>query len=298
LQPELRQILAANLHLSALIEALKTATRMKVPRLRTLLPRTGVPPVTKKFLFALFFVIATAARGQTYSNLNNSTAVDDGLAGAVGWGSCVACAGGNSDASTSTAPFQTTPSMDGSSRDFYINGAAGANGLWWYKVGPNDAVSNFEFDFWVYVSSSTSAAGAMEFDAFQFNKGVEYMFGTRCDYLLGTWDVWNMGAEAWVQTSVACTEFQPGIAYHLSWKFHRISPSNYESYDSLTIVSIQPFGRYSRVGTATYNFNLTFPSGPMPSGWTENMGVQFQMDIAGTGATMEEWVDEVTLTTH
>jgi hypothetical protein len=221
--------------------------------------------------------------------------VDSGLANAVGWGSCVACAGGDSTGSIASSPFQTSPSVDGSSRDFYITGAPDTNGLWWYKVGPNDAVSNFEFAFWVYFDSATSFAQALEFDAFQFNKGVEYMFGTQCDYASGTWDVWNAGAGQWVHTSTGCAEFQPNTWYHLDWKFHRTSPNNYEHYDSLTV---EQLGKNGRVSTTTHNFNLTYPSGAMPSGWTDDMGVQFQMDIGGTGATMEEWVDEVTLTTH
>lgn len=253
--------------------------------------------MTNKILVALFLVFATTTLwGQTYSNINNSIAVDDGGLGAVGWGSCVTCAGGASDVATiSSAPFQTSPSVDGSSRDFLISGDADANGLWWYKVGPNDAVSNFELDFWLYVASSTSYAQALEFDAFQFNKGVEYMFGTQCDYASGTWDVWNMGAGAWVHTKFKCAEFQPDTWYHLSWKFHRTSPANEESYDSLTI---EQSGSRGRLSTTTDNFNLLYPSGPMPSTWTDNMGVQFQMDIGGTGETMEEWVDEVTLTVH
>lgn len=247
--------------------------------------------MTRRFLLPLFLLAVTATLcGQTYSNINNSTAVDDGQAGAVGWGSCVSCAGGSSDASISTTPHQTNPSVDGSSRNFYIDGVAGANGLWWYKVGPNDAVSNFEFEFWVYVSSSTSNARAMEFDAFQFNDGVEYMFGTQCDYVSGTWDVWNMGGKEWVHTNVKCKEFRPNVWYHLTWTFHRTSPKNYEHYDSLTIE--QPGS------TVTHSFGLSYPSGPMPTGWTDNMGVQFQMDIGGSEATMEEWVDEVTLITH
>ncbi len=252
--------------------------------------------MTNRILVTLFlFVASMTAWGQTYSNIDDSTAEDNGLAGAMGWGSCVQCAGGSDAATISTAPFQTSPSVDGSSRYFYINGAPYANGLWWYKVGPNDAVSTFVFDFWVYASNGTSSARALEFDAFQFNNGVEYMFGTQCNYASGTWDVWNMGAKEWVQTSFKCTKFQPNTWYHLSWKFHRTSPNNYEHYDSLTI---QQSGSRGRLSTTTHYFNLAFPSGPMPTGWTENMGVQFQMDIGGTGATMEEWVDKVALTVH
>ena len=36
-------------------------------------------------------------------------------------------------------PFYSSPSVDGASRDFYISGSAYTNGLWWYKVGANNA---------------------------------------------------------------------------------------------------------------------------------------------------------------
>jgi hypothetical protein len=65
--------------------------------------------------------------------------------------------------------------------------------LWWYKVGPHDAVSNFQDDFWLNVASNTRYVQALEFDTFQFNSGHEYIFGTQCDYASGTWDVWNSG---------------------------------------------------------------------------------------------------------
>jgi hypothetical protein len=251
--------------------------------------------VTSKGLFAVLLAVAsTTMWGQTYGNIDDSTALDNGLAGAVGWGSCVSCAGGDSLASIASSPFQTSPSIDGASRDFYINGAPYTNGLWWYKVGPNDVVSNFQFDFWVNFNNGIHGAQALEFDAFQFNNGVEYMFGTQCNYAAGTWDVWNMGAGKWAHTSIRCSKFQSNTWYHLTWKFHRTSPDNNEHYDSLTI---QQPGRNGRLSTATYNLNLAYPSGPMPTGWTDNMGVQFQMDIGATGTTMEEWVDEVTLTT-
>jgi hypothetical protein len=254
--------------------------------------------MTNKVLFTLFLIMAsTTVWSQTYGSIDDSTAVDNGIAGAAGWGSCVTvtCAGGDGMGSIASSPFQTSPSVDGASRDFYINGAAFTNGLWWYKVGPNDAVSHFVLDFWVYVDNSVRSAQALEFDAFQFNNGVEYMFGTQCDYASGTWDVWNMGGRQWMQTGLACSQFQPNTWYHLSWKFHRTSPDNYEHYDSL---SIQQVGKNGRVNTHTHNFRLAFPSDLMPSGWTENMGVQFQMDVSGSGGAMQEWVDGVTLTTY
>ena len=251
-----------------------------------------------KLALYLALLLSSAALGQTkypYPNIDDSTAVDDSLAGAIGWGSCVTCAGGGGNATISSSPFQTRPSMDGTSRDFYINGAAYTNGLWWYKVGPNDSVSNFNFDSWVFFNSGTQYAQALEFDTFQFISGQEYMFGTQCNYALpGTWSVWNQGGHQWVPTNVACTRFKFNTWYHLIWTFHRTSPDNYEHYDSLTIEQYNGAGKLA--SSNTYNFNIALPSGPTPSGWTDNLGVQFQMDIGPTGTSMEEWVDEVTLT--
>jgi diadenosine tetraphosphatase ApaH/serine/threonine PP2A family protein phosphatase len=247
-----------------------------------------------KLILCLALLVSSAVWGQTYtySNLDASTAVDNGSG--IGWGSCVTCAGGGSNATISTSPFQTQPSVDGASRDFYISGATYTNGLWWYKVGPNDAVSHFKSDFWVYFNSGTQHAQALEFDTFQFIAGQEYMFGTQCDYASGTWDVWNMGAHAWVHSAVACPRFKFNTWYHLTWTFHRTSPDNHEHYDSLTVVQHTSSGKVA--SNNTYKFDMAFPSGPTPAGWSDNLGVQFQMDIGATGASMEEWVDEVTLT--
>jgi hypothetical protein len=190
-----------------------------------------------------------------------------------------------------SSPFQTTPSVDGASRDFYINGTEYTDGLWWYKVGPNDAVSNFQLDFWVYFSN-TKQAQAMEFDTFQFNGSNEYMFGTQCDNAYGTWDVWNAGGGKWAHTNFKCNQFQASKWYHVTLKFHRSTPDNFEHYDSITI---QPAGSFLK---STYNFNLAYASEPLPPGWSENMGIQFQLDVGPTGTPLEAWVDEVTLTTH
>ncbi len=247
----------------------------------------------KILLLSLVLLAAAAAGAQTYSNIDDSTATDNGAAGSVGWGSCVSCAGGGSTATIASSSFWTSPSIDGSSRDFDINGSAYTNGLWWYKVGPHDRVTHFQFDFDLWVASNTSAAQALEFDVFQFVSGREYMFGTQCNYVMGVWDVWNMKAQKWVPTSTRCTKFQPNTRYHLTFAFHRDS-SNNEHYDSLKIVQYNNKGNRS---SKTYSWGLSYPSGPTPAGWTDNMGVQFQMDIGPSGAEMQEWMDEVTLTT-
>lgn len=256
------------------------------------------------YVFFLWFCSSLApAQKATYQKIDESVAVDNGGNGGIGWGSCVTCAGGvaNGTASIASSPFMTRPSVDGASRDFYINGSAYTNGLWWYKVGINDAASNFRMDFWLMVTSDTQHAQALEFDVFQLNKqitqyatGTEFMFGTQCNYAARVWDVWDASHYKWFHTGVACNQFKPDNYYRISLNFHRSSKDNYEHYDSVAIVQYDSHGRL--VSNKTYNWNLAFPSGPLPAGWGEDMGLQFQMDIGNAGASMTEYVDGVTLT--
>jgi hypothetical protein len=237
----------------------------------------------------------------SYLNLDDSTAVDDGLANAVGWGSCTTCAGGENESTAMifTAPFQTYPSIDGASRVFNISGEQYANGAWWYKVGPNDQVNKFKFDFWVQVDQGTFEAQALEFDVFQYispDGGTDYFWGTQCNYFNHTWEVWNEGQQVWEQTHVTCQKFVPGNWYHITLRFRRETqpqPFPFDKYESLTIVQYDRHGKI--VCNQKHELNVQYPSGPLPADYTENMGVQFQMDIGPVGASMTEWVDKVDL---
>jgi hypothetical protein len=258
-----------------------------------------VKRISLGFCLAVFVTnlfVAALASTTSYTNIDASTAVDSGGPAAVGWGSCMDCAGGATTGSISSSPFQTRPSIDGASRDFYLSGAPYTNALLWYKLGPNSAATHFKFDFWVFVGASAQATQALEFDAFQFAAGQQYMFGTQCDYAAGVWDVWNMSTSHWIHTKLACPSFKPNTWYHVTWNFHRSTPDKQEHYDSLTLVQYNSNG--SIASNKTYTVNLAYPSAPLPAGWTENMGVQFQMDIAGKGATLQEWVDQVSLTVY
>jgi hypothetical protein len=262
----------------------------------------------RALIFCGALLFAATAWGQTrttYSNIDDSILVDNGGPGGVGWGSCVGCAGGdpNGIATISSSPFITTPSSDGASRDFYISGSPYTDALWWYKVGPNDSATHFTLDFWLNVGADTQSAQALEFDTYQFNQkltqfptGTEFMFGTQCNYAAGKWDLWDMANHKWSHTTAACSQFKPNTWYHLTLNYHSVSGvrGSSEAYDSLAITQYGNSGW--PVNSRTYFWNTTFGAGPMPAGWTENMGIQFQMDIAGVGASMTEYVDKINLT--
>jgi len=212
-----------------------------------------------------------------------------------GWKSCIACAGGRSNnASIATSGFHESPSRDGASRDFWMSGSAYSNALWWRTLGANNSAKNFILDFWIKVASNTSAAQAFEFDAFQYIQGRRFMFGTECSYGSGLWDVWNAGSGKWIHTNIPCKRFVPNVWYHIKMSFHRDS-SHYMHYDKLVIVQHKSDGK-TVAASNTYSFNQVHNSGWNPSGWSDTVGVNFQMDIGKYGAEMQEWVDQVHLT--
>ncbi len=260
-----------------------------------------------KHLALLVGVLLLSASGwsqqtYTFSNLDDRSA---------GWGSCTGTCAGGAQATNYTNTIVSSPTTDGTltpavstgngSMEFWLNGGAYTDVLWWNKVGPNNAVSNFKFDFWVQLYSSTAAmpanVQALEFDAFQFIKtngrGTEYMFGTQCNYSSGVWQIWNQQAGTWNSAGVACTPFQPGVWYHITWNFHR-TKDKLMHYDSFSIAQYNSSNQ--PVSTSTHTLNIAYSSGQLPSGWTSNMGVQFQMDSNASGGQLQEYVDAVTLT--
>ncbi len=224
-----------------------------------------------------------------------------------GWDSCTgACAGGVTANAFWMAQNQTTPSLDGSSTLFHVDGKAFTDVLFYNKLGPHDSFTHFQSDFWVNVDSNSTIIGqALEFDTFQFVNGREYMFGTQCDYAAGVWEVWNAQSLTWQKTRVVCPKFVPNVWYHITWNFHRNNGGFFffnknQFYDNFTVVQFDAHNNV--VSNNTYVLNLQYPSGALPVGWTDTMGIQFQVDlnslagVNGNPSTINEYVDKVTVT--
>ena len=186
------------------------------------------------------------------------------------------------------AQNQTTPSLDGGSTQFYMTASQPyADVLFYNKLGPNTSASQFTWDFWFQVDSASLNAEALEFDIFQFIVPTEYMFGSQCTYSTGKWDVWNAGTHHWIATSVPCPRFTANVWHHIVWRVHR-TRNKVMHYDTLTIDGI------------TYTVGMSEPSGALPSGWSNMMGVQWQLDGPGNPnllpITLNECIDKASLT--
>ena len=234
-----------------------------------------------KWIFSSLLLTAFLG-GLSHATTKTFTAVDDGQSG---WGSCTSCAGGKHNANSYwKAQFKTSPSKDGNSTEFYISASQSySNALFWDHLGAQDFATHFTWDFWVYLSSSSTSAQNLEYDMLQDVGGREYMFGTQCNYGSGYWDVWNQSTTHWIQTSLKCTKFSVNTWHHIVWNFHRTTDTKMH-FDSVTLD-----------GTL-HNINMTEPSGPMPKGWSDGLSVQWQLDTGSKALTFSEYVDEVKLT--
>jgi hypothetical protein len=200
------------------------------------------------------------------------------------WSNCntPACAGGNGGGANWMAQNQSTPSMDGQSSEVF-NSGAWSNALWWQKFGANNAASNFLWDFWVQLDdASLTGAQALEYDAFQFVNGNNYMIGSECNYGYGVWDVWNEATNQWIHTSIPCPKFTPNVWHHIQWYVQRIPNSGWYRYVTLV------------VDGKAYPVNINMPAKYLA--WPDNLGVQYQLDVNQTGVGFHEWINKSTLT--
>ena len=209
----------------------------------------------------------------TYWNVNQMT----------GWQWCATCAGAGGNgpsAQMSMTQFEGTPSMDGKSAEFWMQGSKPySSAIWWRQLGANPNVNNFVYDLYFYVKN-TSAVQALEFDVNQSLNGQKFIFGTQCDALgHHDWDVWNTAAHTWVPTGIYCA---PPAAYswnHVTLEFQRVN-------GQAKFVSVTMNGKKSYINWAYW---------PEPINASE-LNVAFQMDGNSSNTPYSAWLDKVNLT--
>ena len=197
------------------------------------------------------------------------------------WSDCSNCAGGSYTSNYWKAFWQSSPSMDGASLQFFNGGGPWADVLWIKKFGNQSWATNFLWDFYVYFDGTTASnLWAAEYDLWQSVGGYEYMIGTQCVFGTGEWDTWDQANGRWVKTSIPCKRMSAGNWHHIQWYMQRLSGNRYK-YVTLAIDG------------QAYNVNQTYYAGW--SGWDDSLGVQWQLDLDGNGTDAHEWVDKVKL---
>jgi len=227
-------------------------------------------------------LLLASAVAQTNSNIDDT--LTSWVQGSAGWKPvCIkpACDPGGSGIPTSTGQTinNTNPSRDGASMKISITGPANTNALWPYVAGVRESATHFSVDFWVYPSANFNLAQTFETDMYLFSTVLnkEFMFGMQCNQVGHFWQVWNMLAFLWVNTSVACS-LPPLTWTHIQQAAHRVvgdtngcSGQPCMHYDTLVINGV------------SHAINMTEPAGPLPSGWLSDVGWQPQIDIGASG---------------
>jgi hypothetical protein len=215
--------------------------------------------------------VVIPSTGKVFSNVEDVT----------NWESCSVCAGAGGSGPTTPhwmAQFQTAPSLDGSSAEFFLGGSTPyAAALWWKQLGPIDAATHFVYEMNYYLTDAT-APQALEFDANQSVNGKKYIFGTECDFHgAKTWRIWDYTLH-WQDTGVSCTAAQTAKVWHsLRWEFERTS-GGHTHFIAVTVDGVR------RVINRYYN--------PQPSSVRE-LNVAFQMDGNSTMTDYHVWVDKI-----
>jgi len=151
------------------------------------------------------------------------------------------------------------------------------------RDGRQHGARNFLWDFYFYVdNASQTATQSLEFDAFQFVGGYNYMMGSQCDYGHGVWDTYDAASGHWIPTSISCPKFSPNTWHHIQWYITTNTGSH--NYKFVMLV----------VDGHSYPVNTTHNARCL--GWGDNVGVQWQLDVNATGQGCHEWVDTATLT--
>ena len=148
---------------------------------------------------------------------------------------------------------------------------------------------------------------ALEFDLYQavpLGDGVhEFMFGSQCNYATNRWQFWlpNNGDLTWVDGGTAACRFSSGTWHHATYFVQRVTASGYQEIPlrfgpgTDTNTGLR-FGTLTVDGVTTYLGQLSYSTIPSPA-WTAVIGVQHQLDSAASGVTIEEYVDQESLTT-
>lgn len=198
------------------------------------------------------------------------------------WSDCSDCAGGAVTSSYSTTPFLATPSLSGSSRQFFIAGPAWSDALWIHKFGPQNSAVHFLWDFYVYFDAASAAAvWSAEYDLWQSIGGQKHMMGTQCVFGTNEWDVWDSAHSKWINTGVPCPRFSGGAWHHIQWDTERLSATQYR-FNTLF------------VDDQAIPINRVFDT--EPTNWDDDAGVQWQLDQNAAGTPVTEWIDRVRLT--
>jgi hypothetical protein len=183
-----------------------------------------------------------------------------------------------SGSASGTTSIVTSPTLSGHSRKFVTQFTSNGNERFSASFSDDTTSTNFLYDGWVYIPSSSGPIANVEMDMNQtMANGETVIFGFQCDGWNGTWDYTiNAGSatspiDKWVYTSQKC---------------------NPASWSTNTWHHVQVSYSHTSAGSVHYNtvwldgvaqtLNVTGFSG-FSLGWDSSLVTNFQVDGRGSG---------------
>jgi hypothetical protein len=200
---------------------------------------------------------------------------------------------GGDGSSTGSMSIVSSPSKYGSSRKFYTTFKNNGTERYSVSFSDNTDTKNFLYDVWVYLTSSSSNIGNLEFDVNQtMPNGQTMLMGVQCDGWTGKWAYTvNTGSASnvkphWVSKSgTTCNPRKWAINqwHHVQATFSRDS-SGYVTYHSVWLDGTQTSLNAKVFGAAAL-------------GWGDVINTQFQVDGYGSSGSVTAYVDGLKVST-
>lgn len=181
--------------------------------------------------------------------------------------------GGPGSSSGSTAVV-SSPSVSGSAREFHTSFSSSGDERYSLDFSDDTSAENFFYDSWVYVTSSASSIGNLEFDINQtMSDGKTVMFGIICDGYTNAWSYTvNTGSDSDPRPRhIAKSGTHCDARSWAQYKWHHLQA--YYSHDSsgnITYHSVWFDGIEFKIDETVF--------GKYALGWGPVINTQFQVD--------------------
>lgn len=198
------------------------------------------------------------------------------------------------NATTGQASGQTqivqSPSRSGAAREFVTSYSDGGAERYSVTFGRDTASTNFFYDGWIYLASSSKHIANLELDINQtMPNGRTVIFGVQCDGYSNTWDYTeNLGTAEnpsgnWAHSNARCNVRNWSIDtwHHIQVSYSR-DPLGNVTYRSLWFDDAQS------------DLNVTvFDARSL--GWGPNLSTNFQIDGRGSSGSSTVYLDDLTI---
>jgi hypothetical protein len=197
--------------------------------------------------------------------------------------------GGKGSASGVTSVV-SSPAHSGSARKFVTSFKDSGDERYAVSFGDDESATNFLYDGWVYLTSSSNTIGNIEMDLNQvMSNGQTVIFGVQCDGWYGTWDFTrNAGSAAhwkdeWIHSRARCNPRSWSIN---TWHHVQISYSRNDdgvvTYNSVWLDDSEQ----SLNATVFSAFALR---------WSPTLLTNFQVDGAGSSGSNTVYLDDLVI---